>query len=138
MQTLRGVRRIFERGEGGRKFENNEDKKKGSSLRFSQFFCPGLGEDQKKSLPRFSPFFCRPNSKEGVHDSILCTILRHLCITDTPKRGPWHNAPPIYAPANSIRTYVFLSSGPKLMRKFHERTEQSMALLLSASVHTIG
>ena len=37
-------------GGGARKFENNEDQKKISPLRISPFFCPKLGEEQKKSL----------------------------------------------------------------------------------------
>ena len=62
------VRRIFEKG-GGRKFENKEDQKKRSSLRLSPFFCPDLGEDQKKGLhPDSARFFIQifcTNSKWG-------------------------------------------------------------------------
>ena len=57
---------------GGRKFENNEDQKK------------GLHPDSA----RFSAQIAK-----GGHDVILHSILRYLCITVIPKGGPWHNAP---------------------------------------------
>ena len=103
MQTVAYAR--FLKGEGARKFENNEDKKR-SSLRFSPFFCPNLGENQKKKKKWSSPdsarfstqIFC-PNSKGGGgHDLILRTILRYLYITGTPKRGAMAQWPlPKYA-----------------------------------------
>ena len=57
-------RRIFER-EGQENLIIMKTKKKRSSLRFSPFFYPDLGEDQKKSSSlRFSAFFC-PYTKGG-------------------------------------------------------------------------
>ena len=53
---------------GSRKFENNEDQKKGlHSDNLARFFCPDSGEDQqKRSSRKFSPFFCQIPKGEGT------------------------------------------------------------------------
>ena len=56
--TATSVRRIFERGGGGRKFENNENQKKNFSTQNQSVFLPKIGWRPKKSSSfRFSPGF---------------------------------------------------------------------------------
>ena len=77
-------------------------KSRQSSLRFSPFLCPDLGEDQKKVFiqiqPVFLPRFSAQIEKGGGHDSIMRTILRYLCITGTPKGGAMAQWPPLNTP----------------------------------------
>ena len=101
------VRRIFDR-RGGRRVASNLEReiktrwgrwrpKTSSLLRFSPFFCPDLGEDQKKGL---IPFFCSdflPKFQRRGHGSILRTILRYSYITGYPKGDMAQWPPPKYA-----------------------------------------
>ena len=94
-----GVRRIFEKGGQARsqKFEKIDKikmrkmkTKKRFSLRFSPFFCPDLGEDQKEKglhsdSVRFSAQIFYPNFKGRGHGSNLRTILRYLSFTGDPE-----------------------------------------------------
>ena len=53
-----GVRRIFEREGWAENWRIMKTKRKISPLRISPFFCPKLGEDQKKKVPlRWSVVF---------------------------------------------------------------------------------
>ena len=102
--VVTSVRRILESG-GPENFRIVICIRKRSSLRFSLFFCPILGEDQnkKRSSPRFSPIFC-PNSKRGGdHDSILRTIIKYLCIPSIPKGGGMALCPFKYATARGYQ-----------------------------------
>ena len=72
---------------------------------------------KKRFSPRFSPFFCPdflPKFQRGVHDSILRTILKYLCITGTPNEKPWHNAPPSIRPCNHP---IFKSVSSSIIQK---------------------
>ena len=61
----------FRKG-GARKFENNEDQKKFFPLRISPFFCPKLGEDQKKVRFLVQNYMKTKHKKKGLYpDSVL-------------------------------------------------------------------
>ena len=111
-------------------------KKKISPLRISPFFCPKLGEDQKKngfhsilvwflaqnfvktkdkkkrSLPRFSPFVCS-NFLSKLQRRWPCRNFAYysmlIILSWRPKGGAWHHSPlPLkYAPGfSSPRPYL--------------------------------
>ena len=75
------VRRMFERGVGGRKFENNEDQKKNFSTQNQSFFLPKIRERPKKKVtkrrftkisPVFGPNFRENPKKTSLYpDSVL-------------------------------------------------------------------
>ena len=72
----------------------------------SPFFCPDLCEDQKKGLHQdfSSPIFC-PNLKRGWGVSVtqFCALFVGIYALLAPQvRGPWHHAPPKYAPASRV------------------------------------
>ena len=74
-------------------------KKKKSLLRFSSFFCPDLGEEQKKKdLVRSSAQTFCPNNKGGgpwlnfAYHSEAFVHYWH------PKGGGWHNLPHLNMP----------------------------------------
>ena len=73
---LRGVHRIFERGEGGRIFENNEDQKqKGPHSDLARFSAQiKVKTKKKKGLHPDSDRFSVQIPKGG-HDSSLCSSL---------------------------------------------------------------
>ena len=71
--------------EGGRKSENNEDQKqKGLHSDLTHFSAQMKVKTKKKVFIQTQTVF-QPKIQGGGHDSILRTILRHLCITGTPK-----------------------------------------------------
>ena len=118
------VRRIFERGWGSKKFENNETQKKNhstqntgpfscpklsedppqkrSTLKFSQVFGPKLNEDQKKGGPRpdsvrlGAQTFCPSYKEGGAQFSIL--FYANYTILATQKGGHGTMPPPLNTP----------------------------------------
>ena len=73
--------------------------KKRFLLRFSPFFCPDLGEDQKRGKGlhqdsvRFYAQIFYPNSKGGSYVSILRAIPRYSNVTGDPKEGAMAQSP---------------------------------------------
>ena len=113
-----GVRRIFEKGGGGRKVENNENQKKNFSTQNQSVFLPKLGEDQKKnrSSVRFCPLLCSnflPKLQRGESWRNFTCYSLLIILYWRPKGGAaMAPCPPKYAPgwelltdrANSLRS----------------------------------
>ena len=80
-------------------------------LKCSPFFCPDLGDDQKKDLHSELARFSVQIPKRG-HDSILRTIVKYLCITGTPKgrhgtMPPYLNEPLMKIHVSNIERFTY-------------------------------
>ena len=117
------VRRILKRG--GQELQKIWEEQRSESEivppKFSPIFCPKLGEEQKKKSSLKFPSISSPKPKRKAQNIpfvwsnlmpnlrrgggaclIFAYFSRQFYNPGDPKGGPWHNAPPKYAPVQSI------------------------------------
>ena len=77
-------------------------KRKISPLRISLFFCPKLGEDQKKKKKAFSQILSVTVLKlsaqvtmGGAMPQFYMLFYANYAVLATQRGGPWHHAPPL-------------------------------------------
>ena len=88
---------------GGRGAENlgiMKTKRKVSPLRISPFFCPKLGEDQKKKKKKVTQIrsvsvlkLSAQVTKAGGHGAICILFYTNYTILANQRGEPWHHAP---------------------------------------------